>query len=198
MREITHIVMHCTATKPDMDIGAATIDEWHKNKGWSGIGYHYVVRRNGNVEDGRPIEKAGAHVKGMNTPSIGVALVGGVASDGKTSEDNFTPEQMTAASKLALALMEKYDVPLAKVMGHKEVIEQITHGSPKDCPVFDMDAFRSSIFQNYEPETSHPIYTVEEYASVKINIAVGLDIYVSAATKDEAIAKANRVMSYIK
>jgi N-acetylmuramoyl-L-alanine amidase len=84
MREITHIVMHCTATPGTADIGAAEVNRWHLQRGWSGIGYHFVIRRNGTVEAGRPIEKKGAHVAGFNAKSVGISLAGGVASDGAT------------------------------------------------------------------------------------------------------------------
>ena len=61
-----------------MDIGAKEIKAWHKGKGWKDIGYHYVIRLNGKVELGRPLEKMGSHVVGYNRDSVGVCYVGGV------------------------------------------------------------------------------------------------------------------------
>ena len=145
MRDITHIVMHCTATPATADIGAAEVHQWHLQRGWSGIGYHFVIRRNGLVEHGRPIEKKGAHVSGFNAQSIGISLAGGVASDGQTPVDNFTDEQMIAARDLVLDLMTTHRIQIDHLMGHREVIETITHGSPKACPVFFMDRFRSLV-----------------------------------------------------
>lgn len=145
MREITHIVMHCTATPATADIGVAEVDRWHRERGWSGVGYHFIIRRNGTVERGRPIERKGAHVGGFNAKSIGVSLAGGVASNGQTPQDNFTDAQMVAARDLVLDLMANHHVPVENVMGHKEVIQQITHGSPKACPVFSMDRFRTML-----------------------------------------------------
>jgi len=66
MRPIDTLILHCSATPPDMDIGVAEIDTWHKAQGWKRIGYHFVIRRNGIVERGRPLAQIGAHVEGHN------------------------------------------------------------------------------------------------------------------------------------
>ena len=78
MRTIKYIVVHATATKENQNFTAQDIDRWHKKRGWSGIGYHYVIDIYGNEEKGRPEWKIGAHVKGFNRNSIGVAYVGGL------------------------------------------------------------------------------------------------------------------------
>ena len=92
MREINKIVIHCSATPPDMYVDKAMIDRWHKERGWSGCGYHYVIKRDGQIELGRPIEKIGAHVKGHNKTSIGICYCGGV--DGEMKEqDNRSDSQ---------------------------------------------------------------------------------------------------------
>jgi len=85
MRIIDTVIVHCSATKPSMDIGVDVIRQWHMNKGWSDIGYHYVIRRNGAVELGRDLDKdgdvdeeIGAHAYGHNATSIGICLIGGV------------------------------------------------------------------------------------------------------------------------
>ena len=75
MRKINKIIVHCSATKEGQDISAATIDQWHKKRGWRGIGYHYVVSLNGNIEYGRGVEEVGAHVRLHNRHSIGILLV---------------------------------------------------------------------------------------------------------------------------
>ncbi len=145
MREITHIVMHCTATPATSDIGAADVHRWHLQRGWSGIGYHFVIRRNGKIEPGREIEKKGAHVAGFNATSIGISLAGGVASNGQSPLDNFTDGQLHSARDLVLDLMATYRIPRSNLMGHNEVIAQITQGSPKACPVFSMERFRTMV-----------------------------------------------------
>ncbi len=71
------ITVHCSATPPKQDVGVAEIRRWHKKKGWRDVGDHFVTRRNGDVELGRPLSQTGAHVKGHNRGNIGVYMVGG-------------------------------------------------------------------------------------------------------------------------
>ena len=87
MRTISLIVIHCSAVRPDQTSSAAQIDSWHRQRGWElGIGYHYVIRRNGEIEPGRPEWMVGAHchVKGQNHNkySIGVCYEGGLDANG--------------------------------------------------------------------------------------------------------------------
>src|SRR3546814_13006463 len=73
MRRIETIILHCSYTPPSMDIGAAVIKGWHVDgNGWTDIGYHFVLRRNGAVEEGRPLDVVGAHAKNFNGRSIGI------------------------------------------------------------------------------------------------------------------------------
>jgi hypothetical protein len=140
-RSTKYLVVHVTATPPNRDIGAKEVDAMHKARGWSGIGYHYVIRRNGVVEKGRPEEQVGAHVKGFNSNSVGVAMVGGVDSRGRP-ENNMTAAQFTSLENLLRLLAGKY--PGAGVCGHRDlspdgdgdgVIEP--HEYVKACPCFD-------------------------------------------------------------
>ena len=89
--DLTHAVIHHTASH---DVSASEIDRWHKARGWDGIGYHFVIRENGEVEKGRSLEKKGAHAKGRNH-YIGIALTG---------YDIFTPEQAESLFKLLVEL----------------------------------------------------------------------------------------------
>lgn len=130
MRNITKIIIHCAATRPSMDIGAKQIREWHtKGNGWADIGYHGVIRRDGTLESGRPMDQSGAHTTGQNANSIGICLVGGVKEDGKTPESNFTPEQWATLRRVVLDLRKKH--PNATVHGHNEF-------AAKACPSFDV------------------------------------------------------------
>mgnify|MGYP001441377098 CR=1 FL=1 len=89
-----YIVVHCSATKPSMDIGSEKIRDWHVNeRGWRDIGYHKVIRRNGEIEDGRDIRDSGAHAAGYNSKSVGVCMVGGMAED-NSAENNFTDKTL--------------------------------------------------------------------------------------------------------
>ena len=81
MRDIDKIIVHCSATQEGKEINAAEINLWHLKRGWSGIGYHYVVLLDGTIEYGRSIYKQGAHVKGGNKGSIGICYIGGVESE---------------------------------------------------------------------------------------------------------------------
>ena len=123
------LVVHCSATKPSMDIGKKEIDRWHRERGFFCIGYHFVIRRDGSVEEGRPLMQPGAHVQGINDRSVGVCMVGGVAEDGKTPDPNFTPEQWDTLTVLLKGLKEKF--PHAKIKGHNEFAN-------KACPSFSV------------------------------------------------------------
>ena len=77
MRKIDSIIVHCSATKAGQDFTAADIDRWHRERGFNGIGYHYVIRLDGRLEKGREIDLAGAHCKGWNERSVGICYIGG-------------------------------------------------------------------------------------------------------------------------
>ena len=132
MREINLIVVHCTYSPPSMDIGAKEIRKWHvEERGWTDIGYHYVITRGGAIENGRPLERPGAHVKGHNSNSIGIAWVGGMADGSEKAEDNRTLEQNKAMVGLIKELQQKF--PGAALIGHRDV-----KGVKKECPCFDV------------------------------------------------------------
>lgn len=124
------IVLHCSATRPVQDIGAKEIRAWHKAKGWSDIGYHFVIRRDGRVEKGRAVDEIGSHVKGHNHNSVGICMVGGIGNETFGPENNFTPLQWAALKKLIADLSKKY--PNARVLGHRDF-----PGVSKACPCFD-------------------------------------------------------------
>jgi N-acetylmuramoyl-L-alanine amidase len=77
MRPINRIIIHCTATPEGRDVTISDVRKWHIARGWRDVGYHFLIRLDGTVETGRPIEQAGAHVKGFNSDSIGIAYAGG-------------------------------------------------------------------------------------------------------------------------
>ncbi|MCA0324024.1 MAG: N-acetylmuramoyl-L-alanine amidase [Proteobacteria bacterium] len=127
-----YLVVHASATRPSQDIGARTIDRWHRGRGWACIGYHFVIRRDGTVEEGRGQDLIGAHVYGHNATSLGICLAGGVAEkDGKTAENNYTPEQMVTLVALLKDLSKQYRG--AVIQGHRDF-----KGVKKDCPCFDV------------------------------------------------------------
>lgn len=128
-RKVTeYIIIHYSATPPSMDVDVTDIDRWHRDRGWNGCGYHYIVKRDGTVQEGRNINDVGAHTKGHNHNSVGVCLVGGVLeNDYSKPQLNFTPEQWKALHRVVHVLSSEY--PEAQVAGHKEF-------SPTHCPGF--------------------------------------------------------------
>ena len=86
MRKIDSIIVHCSATKAGQDFTAADIDRWHRERGFNGIGYHYVIRLDGRLEKGREIDLAGAHSKGWNERSVGICYIGGLDENGHPAD----------------------------------------------------------------------------------------------------------------
>lgn len=132
MRVLKKIVVHCSDTPATLDIGVKEITAWHtakppKGNGWRDIGYHFVIRRGGTVEPGRPVSAQGAHVAGHNADSIGVCLVGG-----KWDAD-YEPQQYEALAVLLRSLMTNHG-PL-EVVGHRD-LDRL-----KSCPRFDVKAW---------------------------------------------------------
>lgn len=127
MRKINELVWHCTATPEGREVSVKEIDRWHKQRGWSGIGYHKVVHLDGTVSEGRPESKVGAHVAGRNTGTLGYVYVGGVATNGKTPKDTRTPAQKATMLRLTREAIAKYGI--TKVSGHNQY-------AAKACPCF--------------------------------------------------------------
>ena len=129
MRVITLIVIHCSAVAPNQRSSAAQIDTWHRQRGWKfGIGYHYVVRRDGQIEPGRPEWMVGAHCQNHNAHSIGICYEGGINIRGQTA-DTRTAAQKLALRQLLEDLHRRY--PRALIVGHHDLNPR------KDCPCFD-------------------------------------------------------------
>jgi len=130
MREIKRLIVHCSATPPARDIGVKEIRKWHKRRGWRDIGYHYVIRRDGVCETGRPVQVIGAHAHGFNRNSIGICLVGGVDARGRP-RDNFTDAQYRTLLHLLKFLVVSHRP--AEIRGHRDL-----PGVDKACPCFDV------------------------------------------------------------
>lgn len=128
MRTITLIIVHCSAVRPGQQSSAADIDRWHKSQGWKGIGYHYVVRRDGTIERGRPETDVGAHCQNHNRHSIGVCYEGGLDAMGKP-DDTRTEAQKASLLRLLKELRERY--PKAIIGGHHDL------NPMKECPCYD-------------------------------------------------------------
>jgi N-acetylmuramoyl-L-alanine amidase len=129
MRKITHLIVHYSDTPDHMDIGRKEINRWHVERGWSGVGYHYIIRRDGTIETGRPIEQVGAHARGHNMASVGICWVG-----------RSTPTQAQEKSLYGLLnyLRGQFNLSVDAVVGHGELMA--TH-----CPKLNMDRLRAEL-----------------------------------------------------
>jgi N-acetylmuramoyl-L-alanine amidase len=128
MREIKKIIVHCADTPEGRDVRTAEIKRWHtEERGWSDIGYHWVVELDGSLHAGRPEEVSGAHCKGHNSDSIGICYVGGSDASGNP-KDTRTQEQKEALASLISDLLDRHTE--AEVFGHRDFSE-------KACPSFD-------------------------------------------------------------
>lgn len=141
MRPINLAVVHCTATPEGKPFTVADIDRMHRARGWSGIGYHFLIGLNGEIWTGRPIEKIGAHVQGHNTGSVGISYVGGVTASGK-AKDTRTPAQKAALRELLGTLVLRH--PIKRIVGHRDLSPDMNGDGKissnewtKQCPCFD-------------------------------------------------------------
>ena len=128
-RRIDAIVVHCTASKPDVDLTAQDVRTMHKRQGWSDIGYHYLIRLDGRIELGREVDIIGAHVEGHNAHTIGVCYVGGLDKNGKPYD---TRTENQKASLLSLLMMLRKTYPKAVIKGHRDY-----PNVKKACPCFN-------------------------------------------------------------
>ena len=127
-RTINEIIVHCSATPEGKDYTLDTIRQWHLQRGFSDIGYHYVIHPDGKVEKGRDVNIAGAHCSGHNSKSIGICYIGGMTADNKKAKDTRTDAQKVNLKVLLQAMRKLY--PNAKIHGHRDF-------AAKDCPSFD-------------------------------------------------------------
>jgi N-acetylmuramoyl-L-alanine amidase len=128
MREINKIIIHCADTPEGRDVKTEEIKRWHtEERGWSDIGYHWVIELDGSVHQGRDESISGAHCRGHNADSIGICYVGGSDADGNP-KDTRTEDQKRSMDKLINELLDRYSD--AVVYGHRDFSE-------KACPSFD-------------------------------------------------------------
>lgn len=142
MRPIKWIVVHCSATREGQELPPDTLDAMHRARGFSGTGYHYYIRRDGEVVETRPLAQIGAHTKGYNNHSIGICYEGGLTADG-TPADTRTEDQRTVLRLLVGQLRRKF--PGALVVGHRDLSPDLDgdgqvepHEWLKQCPCFDV------------------------------------------------------------
>jgi len=139
MRNIKYIVVHCTATPPETTIDSIK-NYWRQNLGWKNPGYHYIIKRNGDIVNIFPEDKVSNGVKGYNKNSVHISYIGGVDKNNQAI-DNRTDAQKHAMFDKLVALAEKY--PNATILGHRDF-----PGVTKMCPSFDVNEW----LKNYTPD----------------------------------------------
>ena len=129
-KNIKLLVVHCSDSEDSEALTAFDLHKMHLNFGWDGIGYHKVINRSGKIENGRPEYWVGAHVKGKNTISLGVCLIG---------RYQFTAKQFISLERVLRKWKSLY--PEAKIVGHRD-----TGNTKKTCPNFDVITWSKNIF----------------------------------------------------
>jgi N-acetylmuramoyl-L-alanine amidase len=127
MRKIDEIIIHCSDTKEGKNYYAKDIDQWHKSRGWRGIGYHYVIDLDGTLEIGRPESEKGAHCSGHNEHSIGICYIGGRKRNNELA-DTRTAMQRNTMYRLIDDIKSRYNI--VRVVGHNY------YDKNKACPCF--------------------------------------------------------------
>lgn len=127
--KINILILHCSDSDIDAHDSIKVIDAWHKENGWSGVGYQYFIRGDGIIEKGRPENKIGAHVKGFNKGSIGICFHG---------SKHFTEAQMVSGGELLDELLMRYNLKVKDILHHNELDPH------KTCPNFN---FRERIIK---------------------------------------------------
>lgn len=156
-----YIVVH-TAAFNGNNCDRDMIDRWHKDRNWSGIGYHFVIlndkhssKADGTIENGRATNKAGAHALGLNSRSLGICCIG------HGDINDFTPAQYESLYQLVRQLMTEYSIPVDKVIGHRELntladneVISSRYRTSKSCPgnKIDMDFIRQQLPGNLKTE----------------------------------------------
>jgi len=121
-QNIKLLVIHCSDTENEKELEASDIHKMHLGFSWDGIGYHKVILRSGEIQNGRPEYWVGAHVKGKNDVSLGVCLIG---------RNHFTEKQYISLEKVLREWKNKY--PNADILGHCDTGQTL-----KTCPNFNV------------------------------------------------------------
>lgn len=156
MRKVDLIVVHCSATRADRTFTEQDLDLCHRRRGFNGTGYHFYIRKNGDIKTTRPVEKVGAHVKGHNASSIGVCYEGGLDSHGRP-QNTLTPWQQHSLRVLVAVLLKDY--PGSRVCGHRDLSPDRNGNGEiepeewiKECPCFDVADWLSEAFDDQSPK----------------------------------------------
>ena len=160
MRKINEIVIHCSATKDNQNISIETIRNWHLDRGFRDVGYHFYIRRDGTIENGRLISKKGAHVAYHNSDTIGICYEGGLDKNGK-AKDTRTRQQKYAIvdcieKNILQVLVKLQSIDHIKIKGHRDYSDDKNQNGKidywermKECPCFDAIIEYSCLVDDY-------------------------------------------------
>ena len=188
------IILHCTATRPEWwadktaEEKMQECERWHLDRGFRMIGYHFLVDRDGTITEGRPLDMQGAHCKGQNKDSIGIAMWGGFGGDSDDlPSDHFTAVQHAATKDHIPKLQKQIKIKRDQVFGHNRF-------SSKACPSFRVQKWMSGMSLSEatvkKPEREKPVQS----KTVKASAAT---IAASAGTTITALAKVDQTSQYI-
>ena len=142
MRKIDMIVIHCSATRADVPLSPRQLEEMHRQRGFDGCGYHYYVRRDGEICTMRPVDRPGAHAKGYNQHSIGVCYEGGLDEQGRPAD---TRTELQKRSLRVLVRVLAMDFQTRRIVGHRDLSPDLDGDGviepeerTKVCPCFDV------------------------------------------------------------
>ena len=143
MRTINLIVVHCSATREDKCFTEHDLDVCHRRRGFNGVGYHFYIRKNGDIKSTRPLERIGAHSRGFNRESIGICYEGGLDVQGCPA-DTRTPEQCSALRLLVHQLLKRFRNNV-RICGHRDLSPDRNGDGVvepeewvKECPCFEV------------------------------------------------------------
>lgn len=150
--ETSKIVIHHTGGSSDLDADSKTIHQWHLSQGWAGIGYHFVIRKDGTIERGRPVGSVGSHAYQHNSYTIGIHICG------QFNIAQPTPQQIESAALLVANLCSDYKIPIDRkhIIGHDECYNSKTDGS--GCPgrnlyaMLDTISGKANWYANQKPD----------------------------------------------
>jgi N-acetyl-anhydromuramyl-L-alanine amidase AmpD len=120
-----------------MDIGREEIEAWHLERGFDAVGYHFIIRRDGTIEEGRPLDVMGAHAKGFNAESLGVCLVG---------NNRFDATQYESLQALYRMFRARFGFDHSVWDGHYEL------DNKKTCPNLPMTLVRAYLLETYRAD----------------------------------------------
>lgn len=122
-RKIKKLIIHCSASDVPSHDDISVIKNWHLERGWKDVGYHFFITKKGSLQQGRNTEEVGAHCEGHNQDSIGICLSG---------EKEFTEIQFRRLWELLADLKAKYRLTNNNIYPHKYFNKK------KTCPNFDV------------------------------------------------------------